>query len=226
VTLSISRTGATLRSESLRDTWSCSCPCRLWDWTPNPAGRGPTALRILEPASGSSFARSPVTVRGEAPSGARIVRDVSFGRDQVVTADSAGSWSMDVELREGPHELVFRLGDDKATEQRVSVAVGSGDVAPTRPHTTRSPQAGRPGRVTAAEFGDAWTLTVSAGTMICDNSAVLFRADDGGLYAVNGMAITRHPDLPEIDEIWADHPDPYIPKKDIGPLIRAGLALC
>jgi hypothetical protein len=38
--------------------------------------------------------------------------------NQDVMASAAGTWSMDVELREGQNELVFRLDDDRATESR------------------------------------------------------------------------------------------------------------
>lgn len=83
-----------------------------------------------------------------------------------------------------------------------------------------------PGFVSREMLGEEWPLTVASGVLLCKApSAVLFRSSDGGLYAVNGMATTQ--DLGEdIDPIWADHPDEYVPKKSIAPLISRGLELC
>jgi hypothetical protein len=131
---------------------------------------------------------------------------------------------MSVQLRDGENRLVFRVGDDRASERRLGVTLASAAGGP--PSTPGGPTPTPRGYVTQADFGDAWPLTVPAGTLMCENSAVLFQAEGGRLYTVNGMAITRHPELHEIDEIWADNPDPNIPKKNIGPLIDAGLALC
>jgi hypothetical protein len=80
--------------------------------------------------------------------------------------------------------------------------------------------------VTARQFGNDWPLTVRSGTLRCDDDAVLFETG-GRSYAVNGTAktLTGHPD---IRPIWAANPrfdDPAI-KKNIGPLIDAGLELC
>lgn len=94
---------------------------------------------------------------------------------------------------------------------------------PPPPATTAPPE--EPGHVSRAEMGDDWPLTVEAGTLRCDADAVTFVTEDGREYAVNGTAIGRH-DHPEIDPIWANDPDPYLPKKNIGPLIEEGLKLC
>lgn len=79
------------------------------------------ALSIQSPADGQTVATRDVTVIGLAPPGLRITRDISFGLDQHATADGTGHWAINVQLDEGQNELVFRIGDDRSTEQRVRV---------------------------------------------------------------------------------------------------------
>jgi hypothetical protein len=84
--------------------------------------------------------------------------------------------------------------------------------------------------VSRATMGKDWPLTVESGTLSCERGVDVVFKTAGIRYAVNGSAKSRT-DLPEIDEIWADDPAPYapasyVPKKNIGPLIEAGLALC
>lgn len=77
-----------------------------------------------------------------------------------------------------------------------------------------------------ADWGDEWPLTVDSGTVRCeDGGLVLFEAD-GTTYAVNGTAMSQRPELPEVDEIWADNPDIPGAKIDIGPVLDSGLELC
>jgi hypothetical protein len=82
--------------------------------------------------------------------------------------------------------------------------------------------------VSRATMGEAWPLTVESGTLRCEPpGAVVFTA--GGVeYAVNGLALGQaaQKGWRDIEEIWADNPDPMLPKMDISPLINAGLALC
>jgi hypothetical protein len=93
------------------------------------------------------------------------------------------------------------------------------------------------GRVSRLQFGEKWPLLVDSGTLACDGQAVTFRAE-GILYAVNGTAMTRRLEK-DIDPIWAPGDPVWItdrqtkkrvnagpPKRDIGPLIQAGLQLC
>lgn len=81
----------------------------------------------------------------------------------------------------------------------------------------------QPGLVTRAQFGDRWPLTVDSGVLRCEaGHAVVFTAPSGRDYGVNGAA----GNYPDISPIWADSGVDYAPKKDIGPLIQAGLALC
>jgi Protein of unknown function (DUF2511) len=65
--------------------------------------------------------------------------------------------------------------------------------------------------VSRADFGDDWPLTVESGLLCC-------RAG-----AVNGQAMGNKENL-DVGPIWASGEN--APKKNIGPLIQAGLALC
>jgi hypothetical protein len=78
-------------------------------------------LTIQSPQDGQSVATKEITVIGLAPPGLTITRDVSFGLDQHATVDGTGHWAINVGLNEGQNNLVFRIGDDRSTEQRLRV---------------------------------------------------------------------------------------------------------
>lgn len=94
---------------------------------PGPGGSavGPSALivgmSIDSPRDRQAVATKEITVIGLAPPGLTITRDVSLGFDQHATADGTGHWAIKVDLNEGENELVFRIGDDRSTEQRLRV---------------------------------------------------------------------------------------------------------
>jgi zinc ribbon protein len=102
------------------------------DATPLPPGvtQAPSApitgLTITSPRDGDTVATKDVTVIGLAPPGLKITRDVSFGLDQHATADGTGHWAMSVSLNSGQNDLVFRIGDDRSTEQRLRVTYTPG----------------------------------------------------------------------------------------------------
>jgi hypothetical protein len=54
---------------------------------------------------------------------------------------------------------------------------------------------------------------VEAGVVSCEQHSVIFMDPEGKRYAVNGTAMAHHPELPEIDRIWA--PDPNIPEQKL-----------
>lgn len=86
-------------------------------------------------------------------------------------------------------------------------------------------------RVTSADYGASWPLTVSGGTLGCQNpGAVTFTTDDGTTYWVNGTAgdVADQHGWQDIKPIWQKDPHPVIPgqRLDIGVLIDAGLKLC
>lgn len=82
-----------------------------------------------------------------------------------------------------------------------------------------------PGYVSREMLGDDWPLTVEDGVLDCSGAQAVTFTTGGGTYAVNGMAESAT-DFPAIDPIWADDPTGAAPKKNIGPLIERGLALC
>lgn len=74
-------------------------------------------------------------------------------------------------------------------------------------------------------MGDEWPLEVDRGCLYCLSGVRLVFVSGGSRYAVNGTAIGDRGNL-RIDPIWSA--DPTIPgaKRNIGPLIERGLALC
>ena len=78
-------------------------------------------LTIQSPRDGDVVSTEEVTVVGLAPPGLRITRDVSLFPDQHATVDSTGHWAIAVRLDQGDNTLVFRIGDDRSTEQRIRV---------------------------------------------------------------------------------------------------------
>lgn len=83
-------------------------------------------------------------------------------------------------------------------------------------------------RMTKTQYGKRWPLTVKSGTVHCSGDAVTFATDgaNGRIYAVNGTALGRYPNMPKIRAIWRK--DPSIPgaRIDISPIIDRGLKLC
>jgi hypothetical protein len=89
-------------------------------------------------------------------------------------------------------------------------------------------------RITKAQFGTNWPLTVLSGTLGCTSppfpGAVTFTTNSGTTYWVNGTAgdsASQH-GWRNIRPIWARVRHPLFPgqRKDIGVLIDAGLRLC
>jgi endonuclease YncB( thermonuclease family) len=76
-------------------------------------GAGP--LDFLDPEDGATVTTKTIVVRGTAPAGSRIVRDIANAPDQDTRAAADGSWSMAVTLKRGINDLRFRIGDEKAT---------------------------------------------------------------------------------------------------------------
>lgn len=79
-------------------------------------------------------------------------------------------------------------------------------------------------RVTRAQFGDAWPLTVNSGEVECINKyIVVFHAPNGKTYGLNGISFGHG--YPRIHPIWRDNPRIPGSKVNIGPLIQFGLSL-
>ena len=82
-------------------------------------GAGP--VNFLDPEDGATVTTKTIVVRGTAPAGSRIVRDISNAPDQSTRAASDGTWSLKVTLKTGINSLRFRIGDEKATTRILSV---------------------------------------------------------------------------------------------------------
>lgn len=93
---------------------------------PGEASAAPSApivgITIESPQDGQAVATGEVTVIGIAPPGLTITRDISFGLDQHTTVDGTGHWAMGVRLEQGENTLVFRIGDDRSTERKLTVS--------------------------------------------------------------------------------------------------------
>jgi len=112
----------------------------------------------------------------------------------------------------------------------------------TSPNATITDTAGGQGssgsggsrRVTKADYGSSWPLTVSEGTLGCQKppypGAVTFTTNDETVYWINGTAGNAAPEngWKDVKPIWAKPKHPLFPsqRKDIGVLIDDGLNLC
>ncbi len=98
-------------------TSACGAPA-----APSVSPAPPAAvLTIDQPEDRSTVSTQGLTIKGRSTPGARVVRDISAAPDQETSADSDGVWAMDVVLEEGDNELTFRVGDDQATEQTLTL---------------------------------------------------------------------------------------------------------
>lgn len=82
-------------------------------------GAGP--LDFVSPEDGATVTTKTLVVRGTAPAGSRIVRDIANAPDRDTRAASDGTWSMTVTLKRGINDLRFRIGDEKATTRVLRV---------------------------------------------------------------------------------------------------------
>jgi hypothetical protein len=62
-----------------------------------------------------------IIVRGLAPPGVTVTRDIPFWFDEHTVADANGRWSFAVSLRPGENLLTFRIGSDTATSRTITV---------------------------------------------------------------------------------------------------------
>lgn len=110
-----------------------------------------------------------------------------------------------------------------------SVMGATAAVSPTStpaPAPTATVATSGPGWTTVrrADMPNEWPLTVESGILRCQGQAVTFDSD-GKHYAVNGTAKSRQAGI-DIEEIWAMDSGGLGLRKNIGPLIQRGLALC
>lgn len=127
---------------------------------------GSVSFSVDYPNQGATVTTSPVAVGGQAPPGARVVQDISFGFDEETIADASGHWEIVADLDEGANELTFRLGDEEASAIRLALTYSAApEPAATLPPVTAPPPTQAPSAFRT--FGDGtWEVGVDikAGT--------------------------------------------------------------
>lgn len=111
----------------------------------------------------------------------------------------------------------------------VIVALASGNNGGGSSKTASAPSRLHGKRISRSQYGKRWPLRVDSGTVSCNDGAITFTDNHGTIYWVNGTAgdEAKEEGWRDIHPIWADNPHRYLgPKKNIGPLIDAGLGLC
>jgi hypothetical protein len=78
-------------------------------------------LMVVEPSAGATVTDRFVVIRGLAPAGATITRDVPGWFDEHTVADHDGRWSFAEALHDGENDFTFRIGDDRTTEVHLAV---------------------------------------------------------------------------------------------------------
>lgn len=92
--------------------------------TPQPSDTPPSrvaSLKFVFPVDGEVVHDRQFNVIGNGPPGARITRDIALWFDEHATVQDDGTWLMAVSLEDGPNVLRFRIGDDRSTEQAITV---------------------------------------------------------------------------------------------------------
>ena len=120
---------------------------------------------------------------------------------------------------------VFTLG--RPAGRRVQpTAAAIVETDPTAPPPPAAPTRVPRGYIGQDTIGDAWPLTIPSGTIVCDRNAILLRAPDDRLYAVNGTAIGQvtAKGWRDVHELAIDTGNGTI--KSLQPLLDLGLQLC
>jgi micrococcal nuclease len=130
-------------------------------------------LTIRSHDDGQVVHKERIRIKGSAPPGAEIVRDISLAPDDRTTANPGGKWSMAVELDRGENELTFRIGDADETAITIDVTyeprdnAGNGRDSGGRNDEAREPAAlgeaprGRTQLATVVSVTDGDTIRVS-----------------------------------------------------------------
>ncbi len=84
-------------------------------------------------------------------------------------------------------------------------------------------------KVTASEYGDKWSFTVSEGELECNLNAVVMHTNQG-IFSINGKAMGRYkgtyPTWREIAKPYPGLNDPAAKMPPPQELIKRGLVLC
>lgn len=117
-----------------------------------------------------------------------------------------------------------RSGGRRSQPTAAAAVVETDPTLPPSPAPTGVPR----GYVSKALMGATWPLSIDEGTIVCDRTAILLRAPDGHLYAVNGTARSQVPKFGWIDVRAITLPDPNIAGliMNVQPIIDQGLVLC
>jgi len=113
------------------------------DDTPKyPAG----SLTITEPVDGATVETEEIVIRGTAPPGAEVRRDIRGGKkDDKFNADADGKWEYKTRLDEGDNEFNFFLQDAKGVKAKLTVKyappVSSEPTESPSPEPTEAPTA-------------------------------------------------------------------------------------
>lgn len=86
-----------------------------------------------------------------------------------------------------------------------------------------SPDSPNSERLYAKDFGDDWPFTTDTGLLICRNRHMILFGTKGKVYALNGIAAGRYP---QVHPIWRDNPALPGTKINVGPLIDRAQKLC
>ncbi len=89
--------------------------------TPVPTPSPLVALAFDFPHDGEVLRDADINVIGRAPPGSTVTRDIPMWFDDHTLTRDDGIWMMPLHLGQGPNELRFRIGDDRSTEQVITV---------------------------------------------------------------------------------------------------------
>jgi len=105
------------------------------------------SLTVTEPADGATIDTEEIVIRGTAPPGAEVRRDIrGFKKDDKFNADANGKWEYRTKLDEGDNEFNFFLQDAKDVKAKLTIKYAPPVVAePTEspssePTATASPE--------------------------------------------------------------------------------------
>ena len=102
-----------------------------------PAG----SLTVTEPVDGATVDTEEIVIRGTAPPGAEVRRDIRGGKkDDKFNADANGQWEYRTKLDEGDNDFDFFLQDAKDVKAKLTVKYAPPVVAEPTPEPSPSPE--------------------------------------------------------------------------------------
>ena len=146
------------------------------------------SLTVTEPVDGATVDTEEIVIRGTAPPGAEVRRDIRGGKkDDKFNADANGQWEYRTKLDEGDNDFDFFLQDAKDVKAKLTVKYAPPVIVEPTPEPTPSPEATptptpEPSipAVTAAEcqyLGEVGEQTSDVGSAFSDISELAGRDD-------------------------------------------------